>query len=99
MNKKWHCLLLSIGYLIPILEEKRNISPEIFSIKPNAIINFFKYNLETIISRFNKLKEYREIKKCYNSKAYFQKITNSSDHLFNEIRLNLNHQNMVSQPT
>lgn len=29
----------------------------------------------------------------------FQKTTNNIDHLLNEINLNLNHQNRVSQPT
>jgi hypothetical protein len=103
MNKKLHSLLFSIGFLIPIEEEngieKSNSNPEIISLKSNYIPNFFKYQLEARINSHNKLIKYREYRNCNNSKTYFQKITNNIDHLLNEIILNLNHQNRVSQPT
>lgn len=103
MNKKQLSLLFSIGTFIPIEEEnsieKSNNSPEIISLKSNYISNFFKYQLETRINSHNKLKKYSGNRNCNHSIAYFQKITNNFNHLLNEISLNLNHQNKVSQPT
>lgn len=96
MNKKRHSLLFSIGSIIPIEEEN---SPEIISLKSNYISNFFNDQLETRINSHNKLKKYSGNRNCNHSIAYFQKITNNIDHLLNEINLNLNHQNKVSQPT
>lgn len=102
MNKKLHSLLFSIGSIIPIEEEsnieKRNDSSVKISLKSNYISNIFKDKSERRISR-NKFKKYGENINCNHSIAYFQKITNNIDYLLNEINLNLNHQNTVSQPT
>ncbi|MFZ3273005.1 MAG: hypothetical protein WA143_01890, partial [Lutibacter sp.] len=87
---------------IPIEEEsnieKRNDSSVKISLKSNYISNIFKDKSERRISR-NNFKKYGEIINCNHSIAYCQKITNNIDYLLNEINLNLNHQNTVSQPT
>ena len=103
MNKKLHSVLFTIGFIIPIEEEsnmeKRNHSSVTVSLKSNYISNIFKNLLEEPINSHHNLKKYGRNRNFNHSIAYFQKITNSSDHLFNEINLNLNHQNMVNQPT
>lgn len=102
MNKKLHSLLFSIGSFIPIEEEsnieKSNDSSLKISLKSNYISNIFKDQSERRISH-HKLKKYSGNRNCNHSIAYFQKITNNIDYLLNEINLNLNHQNTVSQPT
>ena len=102
MNKKQPSLLFLIESFISIKEEnsieKSTNSQQIISLKSNCIPNFFKYQSETFINGHNKLKKYSRNKKYNNSIADFQKITNNSDNLLNEINLNLNHQNKVSQP-
>lgn len=103
MNKKRHSLLFSIGSIIPIEEEnnieKSNNSSLIISLKSNYISNIFKGQSEMRINSHHKLKKYSGNRNCNHSITYFQKITNNIVYLLNEINLNLNHQNKVSQPT
>lgn len=102
MNKKLHSLLYSIGSFISIEDEsnveKHNDSSVIISLKSKYISNIFTDQSEWRISH-HKLKKYSGNINCNHSIAYFQKITNNIDHLLNEINLNINHRNTVSQPT
>lgn len=103
MNKKLHSLLFSIGSIFPIEElsnnEKRNNSSVIISLKSNCISNFFKNQSDEHINSHNHFKKFGGNRNCNHSITYFQKITNYFDYLLNEINLNQNRQNKVSQPT
>ena len=103
MNKKLNSLLFSIGSFIPIEEEsnieKPNHSSATISLKSKYISNIFKNQSELHIIKHEQLKKYIGNRNCNYSIANFQKITNNIDYLLNEINLNLNHQNKVSQPT
>lgn len=103
MNKKLHSLLFTIGFIIPIEEEsnleKRNHSSVIVSLKSNSISNIFKDQSELHSNKHKQLKKYSRNRNFNHSVPYFQKIANNFKYLLNEINLNLNHQNMVNQPT
>ena len=103
MNKKLHSLLFSIGSFIPIEEEsnieKPNHSSATISLKSKYISNIFKDLLEEPLNSHHNIKKYGGSRNFNHSIAYFQKIANNFKYLLNEINLNLNHQNKVSQPT